>query len=98
MRDYAILLTFYHIGIRLSELAAIRIQDVILSEKSLNIQRAKNGYGRRIPLTKQLKDVLSAYMKVRGHIDNTDVLFVTENDTPISIRQIQYHLKQYGDM
>lgn len=98
VRDYAIMLAFYHTGIRLSELAAIRMQDVILSEKSLNIQRAKNGYGRRIPLTKQLFTVLNSYIKARGHVENTDVLFITENDTPLSIRQIQYHLRQYGEV
>jgi integrase/recombinase XerD len=96
VRDYAIMLTFYHTGIRLSELAAIRLQDVIISEKSLNVQRAKNGYGRRIPLTKHLSNVLNAYMKVRGHVDKTDVLFISENDTPLNIRQIQYHLSKYG--
>ncbi|MGE6487737.1 tyrosine-type recombinase/integrase [Paenisporosarcina sp. NPDC076898] len=96
LRDYTILLTFLHTGIRLSELAAIQIQDVILTDKSLNIQRAKNGFGRRIPLTKQLCDVLNAYMKVRGHVAKTNALFITENETPISIRQIQYHLREYG--
>lgn len=79
LRDYTIMLMLLHTGIRLSELGAIQLQDVILSEKSLNIQRAKNGYGRRIPLTKHLSDVLNTYMKVRGHIEMTTSLFVTEN-------------------
>lgn len=97
LRDYAIMLTFYHTGIRLSELASIRVQDVILKERSLNIQRTKNGYARRIPLTKRLQAVLVTYLKVRGVVENTDVLFLTENNTPLSIRQIQYHLRFYGE-
>lgn len=97
LRDYAIMLTFYHTGIRLSELASIRVQDVVLKERSLNIQRTKNGYARRIPLTKRLQAVLVTYLKVRGVVENTDVLFLTENNTPLSIRQIQYHLRFYGE-
>lgn len=79
---------FLHTGIRLSELGAIQLQDVILSEKSLNIQRSKNGYGSRMSLTKHLNDVLNAYMKTRGHIEMTNSLFVNENETHLSIRQI----------
>ena len=80
LRDYTIMMTLLHTGIRLSELGAIQLKDVILSEKSLNIQRAKNRYGRRIPLTKQLCKVLNAYMKVRGHVEMTKRLFITENE------------------
>lgn len=96
LRDYTIMLMLLHTGIRVSELGAIQLQDVILSEKSLNIQRSKNGYGRRMPLTKHLSDVLNAYMKVRGHIELTNSLFITENETPLSIRQIQYQINTYG--
>lgn len=98
LRDYAILLTFYHTGIRLSELASIRVQDVLLKERALNIQRTKNGYARRIPLTKRLQGVLVTYLKVRGIVEETDYLFLTEHNTPLSIRQIQYHLRHYGEV
>lgn len=97
LRDYAIMLTFYHTGIRLSELGAIRVQDVLLKDRSLNVQRTKNGYARRIPLTKRLQGVLVTYLKVRGVIEETDHLFLTEHNRPLSIRQIQYHLRHYGE-
>jgi integrase/recombinase XerD len=97
LRDYAILLTFLHTGVRLSELAAINVQDVSLSEQSVNVQRTKNRYARRIPMSKRLREVLTVYMKARGIVDGEDALFLTGNDTRLSTRQIQYQLKRHGD-
>lgn len=97
LRDYAILLTFLHTGVRLSELGAINVQDVSLAERAINVQRTKNRYARRIPMSKRLREVLTVYMKARGVVDGEDALFLTGNDTRLSVRQIQYQLKKYGD-
>ncbi|MED4228662.1 tyrosine-type recombinase/integrase [Neobacillus cucumis] len=67
LRDLAIMLTFAHTGIRLTELTSLRIKDVSFDEKgAINIQQAKNRYARRIPLTKRLREVLKAYIQERG--------------------------------
>ncbi len=58
VRDYTIMMMFAHSGIRLSELAAIRTQDVYFEDNYFIVQRAKNTYARRIPLTKQLRATL----------------------------------------
>lgn len=96
LRDYAILLTFLHTGVRLSELASIDMQDVSLAEGAVNVQRTKNRYARRIPMTKRLREVLTVYMKARGIIEGEDALFVTEHDNRMSLRQIQYQLNVHG--
>jgi integrase/recombinase XerD len=52
LRDLAIMLTFAHTGIRLTELTSLRIQDVSFDGKgAINFQHAKNRYARRIPMT-----------------------------------------------
>ncbi|MFB7304078.1 tyrosine-type recombinase/integrase [Heyndrickxia sporothermodurans] len=98
LRNLSIILTFAHTGIRLSELTSLRVQDVSFEGKgAINVQRAKNRYARRIPLTRRLRTVLRAYMEERGAIE-TDALFVTVEEQPISGRSIQSMLKHYGEV
>ncbi|MDM5330334.1 tyrosine-type recombinase/integrase [Neobacillus sp. CF12] len=97
LRDLAIMLTFAHTGIRLTELISLRIQDVSFDGKgAINVQRAKNRYARRIPLTGRLKTVLGAYIEERGVL-NTDALFINVENQPIGPRAIQDRMKIYGE-
>lgn len=96
VRDLAIMLTFADTGIRLSELEAIRTADVVFPDRAINIQRTKNGYARRIPMTKRLQAVLRAYMKVRGLDEFTSALFITIGDKPLNARSIQYQIREHG--
>lgn len=96
LRDLAVMLTFAHTGIRLTELTSLRVQDVSFDGKgAINVQHAKNRYARRIPLTKRLNSVLRAYVEERGVLD-TDSLFITVENQPITGRSIQCRLKHYG--
>ncbi|MEK5104350.1 tyrosine-type recombinase/integrase [Cytobacillus sp. FSL M8-0252] len=96
LRDMTLMLTFAHTGMRLTELQALRIQDVSFDGKGeVIVQRAKNRYARRIPLTRRLRAVLKAYIIERGSL-NTDSLFITVEDEPICARQIQDRLKIHG--
>jgi integrase/recombinase XerD len=97
LRDLAIMLTFAHTGIRLTELVSLRIQDVTFDGKGgINVQRAKNRYARRIPLSNRLKTVLGAYIQERGVVNN-DALFINVENQPIGPRAIQDRLKIYGE-
>jgi integrase/recombinase XerD len=96
LRDLAIMLTFAHTGIRLTELTSLRVQDVTFDGKgAVTVQRAKNRHARRIPMTNRLKAVLQAYVTERGALP-TDVLFVGIENDPLSGRTIQQRLKEYG--
>lgn len=97
VRDLAIMLTFADTGIRLSELESIRTVDVIFADHAINIQRTKNGYARRIPMTKRLQAVLRAYMKVRGLDELSSALFVTIDDRPLNARSIQCQIRKHGE-
>ena len=97
VRDRTIILMFAHTGIRLSELAAITENDINIIDSSVIIQRTKNGRARRIPLTKELNAALRFYLQVRSSMEpKTSALYVTENGTPLSVRQIQYLIRNYG--
>lgn len=96
VRDLAIMRTLADTGIRVSELAALNVSDVKFADKSLNVQRTKNRYARRVPLTRRLQSILSAYIRVRGHSDSTDALFITSVDTRLAVGSIQYQIRQHG--
>lgn len=97
LRDFVIMLTFAHTGIRLSELGDLTVQNVYFDGNYLMVERTKNGIVRRIPMTKRLRTSMAAWLQVRATIAvDTDTLFLTENGTPLSVRQIQYHVKYYG--
>ncbi|MGP9043237.1 tyrosine-type recombinase/integrase [Cytobacillus kochii] len=98
LRDLAFMLTFAHTGIRLSELTSLRVQDLSFEDKgAINVQRAKNRYARRIPLTARLRTVLKAYVEERGVLDH-DMLFISVENQPITNRTIQDRLKYYGEL
>jgi integrase/recombinase XerD len=48
-------------------------------------------------MSKRLREVLAVYLQARGTVAGEDALFLTETDTRLSIRQIQYQLKVHGD-
>lgn len=98
LRDLSIMLTFVSTGIRLTELTSLHLQDVSFDGKgAINVNRAKNRYGRRIPMTKRLRTVLRAYIAERGVLDH-DYLFVSVENQPINGRTIQDRLKYYGEI
>lgn len=97
LRDLAIMLTFAHTGIRLTELTSLRVQDVSFDDiGAVNVQHAKNRYARRIPLTRRLRTVLKAYITERGILDH-DSLFINVENRPINGRSIQDRLRIYGE-
>ena len=62
----AIIITFYHTGIRLSELIGLSAKDVDLKRGSLRVLGKRNKE-RNIPLTPLLKRVLEEYALLRGY-------------------------------
>lgn len=97
LRDLAIMTTFEHTGMRVSELCGLTVGGVRFDDNSLIVQRTKNGFARRIPMTKRLHSVISAYMRVRGDVAGTDILFVTQYDSPMPVRSVQYQLRMHGE-
>ncbi len=96
LRDLAIMTTLAHTGIRLKELTSLRLPDISFDGiGAITVQRTKNRYARRIPMTKQLRLVLTLYIEERGILD-TDILFVSIDNAPFAERSIQYQLKYYG--
>jgi integrase/recombinase XerD len=62
-RDYAILVLFATYGLRLSDVAALRLDDIHWREGTIEIQVVKTGRPLLLPLTDSAGDALAAYLQ-----------------------------------
>lgn len=96
LRDRAILLTFYHTGIRVSELTGLRIADVDLQQGELRVTGKRNKQ-RIVPFGRELADNLRKYLMQRSAemALPESPLFIGTHDKGITPQQVQTMVKQY---
>ena len=92
-RDYAILQVFLQTGIRVSELAHLRIQDIDLVKPSVTV-RGKGKVSREIALEKKGLQALRSYLALRPET-YSDRLFLNYKGEPISERGIRKLVVKY---
>jgi len=101
-RDAAIIELLLQTGMRLAELADLRLNDIGLPKRItkdpdntrlIRIKR-KGGKVETVPLNYKACQALAAWLKVRPPVDH-DALFVAKFKTPISRRGIQYLVSRY---
>lgn len=93
--DYTIISQFLETGIRVFELVNIDVQDVDLQAGLIHIKQVKSNLARSVPIQRAMKNILLRYMRLRGHLP-TNRLFVTLSGTPLSKRQVQKRITDYG--
>ncbi|MCS7051442.1 MAG: site-specific integrase, partial [Thermomicrobium sp.] len=62
----ALVLFLFRTGVRVSELCALRRQDIDLGTKTARIYRAKGGKSRTVHFDQETADALAAYWRARG--------------------------------
>lgn len=85
-RTYALVEVLLQTGIKIGELAELRVSDV--NTDTLNIGEYGKNIPREVPLNKAAKKAITDYMKVREHT-NDDHIFVTRTGKPLLIRNIR---------
>lgn len=97
-RDRLILRLLYETGMRVGELAELRIGDIDLENAEITIQRAKrNKEGRKVPIISDYtKILLRDYIGTRKN--KRDHLLVSNKRTNLSRRQIERLVSKYGEM
>lgn len=93
-RDRAIIELLLSSGIRVSELAHLKINDVDFVNKSILIREAKGGKQRVVYITDICLTHLKEYIKSRN--DNYDCLFITRNKTAMTKDSIENSLRKLG--
>lgn len=94
IRDSAMLELFYSSGLRLAELAALKLADIDFSERTIRIH-GKGNKTRIVPVGKYAIRALKAWIKHRILIVQPDIsaLFLSQHGKAISPRTISYCLK-----
>lgn len=91
LRDKAIIITFLSTGLRVSELAELKFNNI--KDDVLKII-GKGNKERSMVLSKINIDALNEYFVVRPNVDYKEI-FISERNTPMSIRVIQYTIDKY---
>lgn len=97
-RDASIVLFLLNTGLRLSELVAMRLGDVQVSERkgSLLVQNGKGGKQRNIPLNSEARKALQSWLDVRPQSDGDFVWLAVEADSEgLSGRAVQRILERF---
>ncbi len=98
VRTYAIVELLLQTGIRIGELARIRIDDVKITETGkngeLNVLPYEGNPGRIVPLNKSAMEAVGNYLKIRPQTKDR-ALFITKTGRPLLVRNIRSTIDRY---
>lgn len=97
LRDRAILEVMYACGLRVSEAANVRINDIDLDAGILTTT-GKGSKTRRVPIGASAVEWVKSYLAVRRKKENIDIdnLFVTPAGSPINRQSIHASIAEYA--
>lgn len=101
VRDRALVHLLFYSGLRLSECAALDVDDVALSERKgvVTVRRGKGDSYREVPLHKEARASLDAYIKERaahGEAQHAEALFLNLRGGRLSTRAIDLVIRRLG--
>lgn len=92
-RTYAIVEIFLQTGLRIGELANLKIKDV--KDTELHIAEQEGHQERMVPLNKAAKDALNNYLSIRDGGSPDQALFITKTGKALLIRNIRTAIDRY---
>lgn len=93
-RTYALVEILLQTGMRIGELASLKIKDI--GEKTIKIPSYGKNPGREIPITKSVKKAIDDYLKIRPS-SKEEKLFITRTGKPLLIRNIRQIISRCFD-
>lgn len=91
-RMFAIIELLLQTGIRIGELAALKLPDV--KESELHIDPYEKHEEREVPLNRPAKEALTRYLAIRPKVKE-DRVFITKSGKPFLIRNIRTAVERY---
>ncbi len=97
-RDYAIIELMLQAGLRVNEVAALSVEDIVSRHDGLRliVRGAANAHYREVPLNPPLAQALREYIEVRPSLQEVERLFVSQRGQPLSTRSIQRLVESYA--
>ncbi len=96
IRDLAMFELFYSSGLRLSELVALNLHDLDLTDQSVRVLQGKGGKQRNLPIGRKAITALNKWLSVRTDTQDTAV-FISNKGKRLSQRNIQLRLQRWGE-
>ena len=100
-RDAAIVILLLNTGLRVSELGALRLEDINLAEHNGHLEIAGKGRKERlVPLNLKARKAMQNWLQVRPETAENDAVFIAlENSTngSLSDRSIQRNVRRFGE-
>jgi len=93
-RIFAIIELLLQTGVRIGELAALRVEDVNFEVNSLHVPQAEGTVERTIPLNNPAGEAVKKYLEIRPKSPN-HALFITKTGKPLLIRNIRTAIDRY---
>ena len=94
-RDDTLIFIMFRHGLRVSELVALRWDQIDLKKGFLHVKRIKNG----IPSTHPLRGPeLRALKKLQRDYAESPYVFISERETPLSTRMIRHIISRAGEL
>lgn len=91
-RMFAIIELLLQTGIRIGELAALRMDDI--TSEGLKIRPVEKHEERLVPLNRSAKEALERYLKTRPEVKE-ERIFITKSGRPFLIRNIRTAVERY---
>lgn len=92
LRTYAIVELFLQTGVRIGELANVKISDI--KDKELQVAAQEGHSERNVPLNKAAKTALTSWLSIRPRGENP-ALFITKTGRPLLVRNIRTTIDRY---
>jgi integrase/recombinase XerC len=101
-RDATLVILLLNTGLRISEVLALRLGDVEISERKgqVTVRYGKGRKQRSVPLNKQARQALQRWLEVRPEVPGNDYLFLPlEGDYPdgLHVRSAHRAIRRYGE-
>jgi len=93
-RIYAVIELLLQTGIRIGELAKLRVEDIDLVNMSLHVPLFEDTVERMIPLNKAAAEAVTTYLEIRPK-SGSHSLFITKTGRPLLIRNIRTAIDRY---
>lgn len=101
LRDRAIMETLYSCGVRRSELAALKLEDIDVQRRTLFIRQGKGKKDRVIPIGQRALKWITAYLEsARNELlvdPNERTLFITNAGEPLEPDSLTEYVRRYID-
>lgn len=91
-RMFAIIELLLQTGIRIGELAELRMEDI--QDDALKIRPYEKHEERTVPLNRSAKEALQRYLQLRPKVTDTHI-FVTKSGKPFLVRNIRTAIERY---